>query len=164
MIPDTSNSRSGVAERNMVISRYQSECVLWWKFEISIFSLKEFRFPIVIFLPPTVWKSARNVTCCKKKQRKLELEEFPNVFIYRVFANNGPKVFVLFSHNMGPSESLCGINTHTHIFDKIWLDKGALTPKSFAKIVCLILNLSFFKINSCPRTNLCKTEEWDYYY
>ena len=39
------------------------------------------------------------------------------------------------------------------------LDKGALTPKNFANIVRLTLNLSFFKINSCLRTNLCKTEE-----
>ena len=36
------------------------------------------------------------------------------------------------------------------------LKKGALTPKSFANIVRSILNLSFFKINSCLRTNLCK--------
>ena len=41
------------------------------------------------------------------------------------------------------------------------LDKGALTLKSFANILRLHLNLSFFKINSCLRTNLCKTEEWD---
>ena len=31
-----------------------------------------------------------------------------------------------------------------------------MTPKSFSNIVRFILNLSFFKINSCPRTNLCK--------
>ena len=38
--------------------------------------------------------------------------------------------------------------------------KGALTPKSFAKIVRLIQSISIFKINSCLKTNLSQTEEW----
>ena len=44
----------------------------------------------------------------------------------------------------------------------IYLDKGALTPKSFANIVRLTLNLSFFKnkLVSKARTNLCKAEEF----
>ena len=44
------------------------------------------------------------------------------------------------------------------------IEKGALTPKSFANIVCLNLNLSLFKINSCLRTNLCKTEECEIFW
>ena len=41
-------------------------------------------------------------------------------------------------------------------------EKGALTPKSFANIVRLTLNLSFFKnkLVSKARTNLCKAEEF----
>ena len=41
-------------------------------------------------------------------------------------------------------------------------NKGALTPKSFANIVRLTLNLSFFKnkLVSKARTNLCKAEEF----
>ena len=38
-------------------------------------------------------------------------------------------------------------------------DKGALTPKSFAKIVRLIQSISIFKINSCLKTKLSQTEE-----
>ena len=45
-------------------------------------------------------------------------------------------------------------------FDR--LDKGALTPKSFANIVRSILNFSFYKINSCLRTNLCKNRKMRY--
>ena len=56
---------------------------------------------------------------------------------------------------------------HTYQFFKrtisgkllLCLDKGALTPKSFAKIVCLIQSISIFKINSCLKTNLSETEE-----
>ena len=40
-------------------------------------------------------------------------------------------------------------------------EKGALTPKSFANIVRLNLNISLFKINSCLKINLFQTEEWD---
>ena len=42
------------------------------------------------------------------------------------------------------------------------LDKGALTPKSFAKIVRTNLNLSFYKINSCLRTNLCQNRRMSF--
>ena len=40
------------------------------------------------------------------------------------------------------------------------LEKGALTPKSFAIIVRLSQITLIFKINSCPKTNLFQTEEW----
>ena len=43
----------------------------------------------------------------------------------------------------------------------ILLEKGALTPKSFAIIVRLSQITLIFKINSCPKTNLFQTEEWD---
>ena len=42
----------------------------------------------------------------------------------------------------------------------ILIEKGALSPKSFAKIVRLNQSISFFTINSCPKTNLFHTEEW----
>ena len=35
-----------------------------------------------------------------------------------------------------------------------------MKPRSFAKIVRLIQITSFFKINSCPKTNLSQTEEF----
>ena len=42
----------------------------------------------------------------------------------------------------------------------IWLDKGALTPKSFTNIELLFQNLPFFKKNSCPKAYRCK---WEFY-
>ena len=45
------------------------------------------------------------------------------------------------------------------ILAKSWLEKGALSPKSFAKIVRLNQSISFLTINSCPKTNLFHTEE-----
>ena len=46
-----------------------------------------------------------------------------------------------------------------YVFNYFVLEKGALTPKSFANIVRLNLNISLFKINSCLKTNLFQTEE-----
>ena len=59
--------------------------------------------------------------------------------------------------NQGHEIAVHSISHRGKIMD--FKEKGCFDIEKLSNIVHSNLNLSFFKINSCLRTNLCKTEE-----